>query len=103
MILPIPLVSAGGERRLTVKILNQTWLLKVFVEALGRLKLKLRVILEVNLPSSGRHVFCCGRTAGGERPGFASVQGTGVNVRAMMPGFWRQRFVPQGRCIRNRG
>lgn len=28
LILPIPLVSTGGERRLTVKILNQTWLLK---------------------------------------------------------------------------
>lgn len=30
-------------------------------------------------------------------------QGTEVNVREMMPGFWRQRFVPQDRCIKNGG
>lgn len=47
---------------------------KVFVEDLGRLTLKLRVIPEVNLASSGRHVFFWGGTAGGERPEFASMQ-----------------------------
>lgn len=53
---------------------------KVFVEDLRRLTLKLSVILEVNPLGSGIHVSCCGNwhggTAGGERPQFASVQDT---------------------------
>lgn len=60
---PNPLVSVWDERRFTVAILKAELAVKVFVEDLGRLKLKLSVILEVNPPGSGIHVSCCGTAA----------------------------------------